>query len=188
MNDFRLKSDEMMFFVDFNNTLVDYANEYDMQNYYFNNQMFEEAKAKGQRDVVVSKFEFLQWIHREDGINIDNFFPELIYKMPVNALIAQYYGFDRVTAIADNEYLIEIQVDTEGINKYYVIDIETGEEVQEMEYDNFVRYPIPKDKLGKHKLESEDGKLEDIVLDYKVQYVGGELTKDEVKVEDLIIK
>lgn len=162
------------------NYIIPYKNKVTMQ--------YEEAKAKGQRDVVVSKFEFLQWIHREDGINIDNFFPELIYKMPVNALIAQYYGFDRVTAIADNEYLIEIQVDTEGINKYYVIDIETGEEVQEMEYDNFVRYPIPKDKLGKHKLESEDGKLEDIVLDYKVQYVGGELTKDEVKVEDLIIK
>lgn len=162
------------------NYIIPYKNKVTMQ--------YEEAKAKGQRDVVVSKFEFLQWIHREDGINIDNFFPEFIYKMPVNALIAQYYGFDRVTAIADNEYLIEIQVDTEGINKYYVIDIETGEKVQEMEYDNFVRYPIPKDKLGKHKLESEDGKLEDIVLDYKVQYVGGELTKDEVKVEDLIIK
>lgn len=130
------------------NYIIPYKNKVTMQ--------YEEAKAKGQRDVVVSKFEFLQWIHREDGINIDNFFPELIYKMPVNALIAQYYGFDRVTAIADNEYLIEIQVDTEGINKYYVIDIETGEEVQEMEYDNFVRYPIPKDKLGKHKLESED--------------------------------
>ena len=60
--------------------------------------------------------------------------------------------------IGNEEYLIEVQVDTEGINKYEVIDIETGEAVQKMEYDNFVRYPIPKDKLGKHKLESEDGK------------------------------
>ncbi len=30
MNSFRLKSNEMMFFIDFNNTLVDYENEYDM--------------------------------------------------------------------------------------------------------------------------------------------------------------
>lgn len=149
---------------------------------------YEEAKAKGEKDVVVSKFEFMQWIHREDTINIDNFFPELIYKMPVNVLIAQYYGFDRVTAIGDNEYLIEVQVDTEGINKYEVIDIETGEAVQKMEYDNFVRYPIPKEKLGKHKLKAVDGSLEEIVLDYKVQFVGGELTKEQVKIEDLIIK
>ena len=57
-----------------------------------------------------------------------------------------------------------------------------------MEYDNFVRYPIPKDKLGKHKLKAEDGNLEELVLDYQVQFVGGELTKEEVKIEDLIIK
>lgn len=149
---------------------------------------YEEAKEKGEKDVVVSKFEFLQWIHREDTINIDNFFPEFIYKMPVNVLIAQYYGFDRVTAIGDNEYLIEVQVDTEGINKYEVIDIETGENVQKMEYDNFVRYSIPKEKLGKHKLKAVDGNLEEIVLDYKVQFVGGELTKEQVSIGDLIIK
>lgn len=149
---------------------------------------YEEAKAKGEKDVVVSKFEFLQWIHREDWVNIDNFFPEFIYKMPVNVLIAQYYGFDRVTAVGDNEYLIEVQVDTEGINKYEVIDVETGETVQKMEYDNLVRYSIPKEKLGKHKLKAVDGNLEEIVLDYKVQFVGGELTKEQVSIEDLIIK
>ncbi len=37
MSDFRLKSDEMMFFLDFNNTLVDYSNEYDMPRRYFDN-------------------------------------------------------------------------------------------------------------------------------------------------------
>lgn len=149
---------------------------------------YEAAKARGEKDVVVSQFEFLQWIHREDGINIYNFFPELIYKMPVNVIIAQYYGFDRVTAIGDDEYLIEVQVDTEGINKYEVIDVETGEVEQEMEYDNFIRYPISKDKLGKHKLRAVDGNLEEIVLDYKVQIVGGELTKEQVSIEELIIK
>lgn len=151
-------------------------------------EQYEEAKANGVRDVVVSKFEFSQWIHKEDGINIDNFFPEFTYKMPVNQLIAQYYGFDRVTAIEDNEYLIEVQVDTEGINKYSIIDIETGETVQDMEYDNYVRYAIPKEKIGKYKLEAKDGDLENIVLDYKIQYVGGELAKEQVSIEELIIK
>lgn len=149
---------------------------------------YEEAKEKGEKDVVVSQFEFLQWIHREDGINIYNFFPELIYKMPVNVLIAQYYGFDRVTAIGDDEYLIEIHVDTEGINEFEVVDIDTGEVVQEMEYDNYARYPIPKDKLGKHKLRLVDGNLGELVLDYKIQFVGGSLDKEQVSIEELIIK
>ena len=149
---------------------------------------YEEAKAKGEKDVVVSLFEFLQWIHREDGINIYNFFPEFIYKMPVNVLIAQYYGFDRVTAIGDDEYLIEIQVDTQGINEYEVIDIDTGEVVQELEYDNFARYSIPKEKLKKYKLKAVNNNIEEIVLDYQVQFVGGRLTKEQVSIEDLIIK
>ena len=149
---------------------------------------YEEAKAKGEKDVVVSEFEFLQWIHREDGINIYNFFPEFIYKMPVNVLIAQYYGFDRVTAIGDDEYLIEIQVDTQGINEYEVIDIDTGEVVQELEYDNFARYSIPKEKLKKYKLKAVNNNIEEIVLDYQVQFVGGRLTKEQVSIEDLIIK
>ena len=149
---------------------------------------YEEAKAKGEKDVVVSEFEFLQWIHREDGINIYNFFPEFIYKMPVNVLIAQYYGFDRVTAIGDDEYLIEIQVDTQGINEYEVIDIDTGEVVQELEYDNCARYSIPKEKLKKYKLKAVNNNIEEIVLDYQVQFVGGRLTKEQVSIEDLIIK
>lgn len=41
MSGFRLKSDEMMFFVDFNNTLVDYENEYDKSCMFFDNAGFE---------------------------------------------------------------------------------------------------------------------------------------------------
>ena len=37
MNEFKLKSNEMMFFLDFNNTLVDYTNEYDIPRRYFDN-------------------------------------------------------------------------------------------------------------------------------------------------------
>ena len=149
---------------------------------------YEEAKSKGERDVIVSQFEFLQWIHREDGINIYNFFPEFMYQMPVNVLIAQYYGFDRVTAIADDEYLLEIQVNTEGINEYEVIDIDSGEIIQEMEYDNLIRYTIPKEMLTKYKLRAVNGNLNDIILDYKIRYVGGSLNKEQVNLDELIIK
>ena len=149
---------------------------------------YEEAKQKGEKDVVVSKFEFLQWIHREDGINIYNFFPEFMYQMPVNVLIAQYYGFDRITAIGDNEYLIEIRVDSEGINEYEIIDVDSKEVIQEMEYDNCIRYTIPKEMLGKYKLQAVKENLKDIILDYKIQYIGGSLEKEKLNVEELIVK
>lgn len=149
---------------------------------------YEEAKQKGEKDVVVSKFEFLQWIHREDGINIYNFFPEFMYQMPVNVLIAQYYGFDRITAIGDNEYLIEIRVDSEGINEYEIIDVDSKEVIQEMEYDNCIRYTIPKEMLGKYKLQAVKENLKDIILDYKIQYIGGSLEKGKLNVEELIVK
>lgn len=149
---------------------------------------YEEAKQKGEKDVVVSKFEFLQWIHREDGINIYNFFPEFMYQMPVNVLIAQYYGFDRITAIGDNEYLIEIRVDSEGINEYEIIDVDSKEVIQEMEYDNCIRYTIPKEMLGKYKLQAVKENLKDIILDYKIQYIGGSLEKEKLNLEELIVK
>lgn len=148
---------------------------------------YEEAVKNGEKDVLVSKFEYSQWIHKEDYINIDNFFPELNSGMPVNVLTAQFYGFDKLTAIGDNEYLIEIEVDTEGINPYDVIDKETGENIQKMEYDNLIRYCIPKDKLGEYVLDARENNLEDIILNYRVRYIGGELTKEEVTIDDLII-
>ena len=111
-----------------------------------------------------------------------------MYQMPVNVLIAQYYGFDRVTAIADDEYLLEIQVNTEGINEYEVIDIDSGEIIQEMEYDNLIRYTIPKEMLTKYKLRAVNGNLNDIILDYKIRYVGGSLNKEQVNLDELIIK
>ncbi len=148
---------------------------------------YEEAKEKGEKDVVVSKFEYGQWIHADDWINVANFFPEFDYHMPVNALISMYYGFDRITAVRDDEYLIEITVDTEGLNNYDVIDIETGKNVGKYEYDNVIRYSIPKEKIGKFLLDGRKNNLKNLVLDYKVRYVGGQLSKDEIKLDDLLL-
>lgn len=148
---------------------------------------YEEAASKGEKDVLVSRFDYLQWIHIEDWINIHNFFPEFNSGMPVNVFISMYYGFDKVTAIGDNEYLIELEVYTEGINPYFVIEKETGIQVHMMEYDNHIRYTIPKDKLKSYVLNCKDNGLENKILDYKVRYIGGELNKEDVKIEDLII-
>ena len=148
---------------------------------------YEQAVQKGEKDVLVSKFEYANWIHAEDWINIANFFPEFNHQMPVNALIAEYYGFDRVTAIGDFDYLIDFEVDTEGINQYTVIEKETGNSVQYMEYANSIRYCIPKDKLGSYVLDCRENGLEEKILKYNVKYIGGQLTENEFNLNDLII-
>lgn len=147
---------------------------------------YENAAKKGEKDVLVSKFDYLQWIHREDYINIDNFFPELNSGMPTNALITKYYGFDKVTAIGDNEYLIEIKVDTEGINPYELINKQTGENVGFMEYDDFIRYCIPKEQLGNFVLDCRKNDLENKILNYRVRSIDEDIT-NSVNIEELII-
>lgn len=148
----------------------------------------EEAAASGEKDVLISEFEYLNWIHREDYINIDNFFPEFVSGMPVNVLMSIYYGFDKVTAIKESDYLIEIKVDTEGLNNYHVTDINTEANIYTMEYDNLIRYTVPKDKLGVYLLDCRNDDTENLILDYRVRYIGGELSKEDVSLDKLIIK
>ena len=148
---------------------------------------YEEAQRKGEKDVIVSLFEYSPWIHVYDWINISNFFPEFNFKMPVNRLISTYYGFDRITALSENDYIIEITVDTEGINKYSVYDVETEQFALQFEYDNLIRFNIPKDKFRKWKLDCRENDIENLVLDYKVRYVGGDMSKDEYSLDDLLL-
>ena len=147
---------------------------------------YEEAWRNGEKDVLVSKFEHINWIHREHYINISNFFPEFDYHMPVNRLISQYYGFDRLTAIGDEDYLIEIEVDTEGINPYFVDNKLTGENIYTMEYDNLIRYTVPKEKFGEYLLDCTENGLEDKIINCRVRYIGGELSKEEINLENII--
>ena len=149
---------------------------------------YEEAARKGEKDVLVSKLGYVEMlhIHREDYINIDNFFPELNSSMPTNALIAKYYGFDRVTAIGDNEYIVEMEVDTEGINPYELINKQTGENVGYMEYDNTIRYCIPKEQLGNFLLDCRKNNLQEKILKYSVRSIEEDITS-KVKLEDLLI-
>ena len=78
-------------------------------------QRLEEAAERGDKQALVPEFKYMEWIHREDFINIDNFFVEWNSDMPINRMTAMYYGFDKVTAIGEDEYLIQLKVDTEGI-------------------------------------------------------------------------
>ena len=151
-------------------------------------QAIEDAVLREEKHALVPEFKYINWIHREDFINIDNFFIEWRADMPINVLTANYYGFEKLTAIGSDEYLIQLKVDTEGINTYFVIDKTTGIQQHMMEYANEIEYTIPKDQLGNFVLNCKVNDLEDKILDYKVRYIGGELSKDEVSIDDLIIK
>lgn len=150
-------------------------------------EQYEKAASSGEKDVLVSKFKYAQWIHVEDYINIHNFFPEFNYKMPTNVIISRYYGFDRLTAIGEDEYLIEVKVDTEGINEYKIIDRQTGEEIDKIEYDNEIRILIPKEKLGNYVLDCRENNVHTKILSYKVRGIGEDIT-EKVKLEELIIE
>ncbi len=145
---------------------------------------YEEAAKKGEKDVLVSNFKYSQWIHIEDLINIHNFFPEFNPGMPVNVFISMYYGFDRVTAIGDDEYVIEIKLNSDETNTYFVTEKETGIQIYMMQYNDVIRYTIPKDKLGSYLL-TED--ISNKVIDYSVRYIGGDLSKAEVALKDLMM-
>ena len=149
----------------------------------------EEAAERGDKHALVPSFKYMEWIHREHYINIDNFFVEWNADMPINRMTAMYYGFDKVTAIGTDEYLVQFTVDTEGIHPYFVIDRETGIQQKMMEYANVIEYTIPKDQLGNFVLNCQVNDVEDQILDYKVQAIGEEpLSKEKVSVDDLIIK
>lgn len=104
--------------------------------------------------------------------------------MPVNVFISMYYGFDRVTAIGDDEYVIEIKLNSDETNTYFVTEKETGIQIYMMQYNDVIRYTIPKDKLGSYLL-TED--ISNKVIDYSVRYIGGDLSKDEVALKDLMM-
>lgn len=56
-----------------------------------------------------------------------------------------------------------------------------------MEYDKYIRYTIPKDKLGEYVLDCRKNNLKDKILNYSVRFIGGELNNQEVKLDSLII-
>ena len=139
------------------------------------------------RDVLVSKFEFEQWIHKEDEINVANFFFDTNPDMPSNSVCAQYYGFERITAINKDYLFIEMFLNEEEKNTYLVNDLANGENVYWMEFVDRIYYQIPKDKLGVWKLELSKDKDETKIKDYRIRTLEGELAKDiDYKLTDIV--
>ena len=100
--------------------------------------------------------------------------------LPVTRLMKLKYN-------CDNEYLIELTVDTEGINPYSVYDVNAEQFTLTFEYDELIRFSIPKDKFKIWKLDCRENDIENLVIDYKVRYVGGDVSKDECTLDDLLL-
>ena len=81
----------------------------------------------------------------------------------------------------------ELTVDTEGINTYAVYDVELDTTPLWFEYDNLIRFSMPKDKFKIWKLDCRENGLKDLVLDCKIRYVGGNLSEDEYTLDDILL-
>ena len=71
-------------------------------------KQLEKAKNAGEKDLVVSKFLFMDKIRREDLINIDNFFLETSSDAAPNLFTSIYYKFDKIAAISDIDYIVDL--------------------------------------------------------------------------------
>lgn len=139
-------------------------------------------------DVLVPEFKYMQWIHKEDGINISNFFPELNYNMPTNATIAQYYGFDRVTAIDEDSVLVEIKIDNDKPHTFKVNN-EVGTNIYWFEYTDEIRFTVKKNQIGKWKLDLSHDDLSSKIQGIRVRDLEKEYTENEdYKLDDFILK
>ena len=139
-------------------------------------------------DVLVPEFKYMQWIHKDDEINISNFFPELNYRMPTNATIAQYYGFDRVTAIDSDSVLVEIKMDNEDPHTFKVND-EAGNNIYWFEYTDEVRFTVKKNQIGNWKLDLSKDSLKNKIESIRVRDLDKEYIENEdYKLDDFILK
>ncbi len=144
-------------------------------------RQLEEAQKKGEKDVVVSKFLFLDKIHREDFINIDNFFIDFSTGHGVNTYLSLYYKFDCIRAISDIDYLVEIDTDlTENID-YGIINRETLELINIVNAGEKICFAIPKAQYGTYVIDCRDKDLRSHVKSIRVRAVGEEMKHPDLE-------
>ncbi len=144
-------------------------------------KQLEEAKQNGEKDVIVSKFLFMDKIRREDLINIDNFFIETNRDSVVNVYLSLYYGFDCVRAISDIDYLIEIDTDiTENVD-YGILNKNTLELISIVTASDKICFTIPKQQLGTYVVDCRDKDLRSHVKSVRIRAVGEEIEHPDLE-------
>ena len=147
-------------------------------------KQLEEAKKNHEKDVIVSKFLFMDKIRREDLINVDNFFIETDSNCVVNVFLAQYYGFEKVRAISDIDYFVEIQTDIENTVDYGIIDKNTLELIGIVPASTQLDFSMPIEKWGIYVVDCRDKDLRSHVKSVRVRGVHKELENPDI--EELI--
>ena len=142
----------------------------------------EDAKKNGEKDVIISKFLFMDKIHREDLINIDNFFIETATSSVVNTYVAMYYGFDCLRAISDIDYLVEIETDITDTIDYGIVDKNTLELISIIPASDKICFTIPKEKLGTYVVDCRDKDLRSHVKSVKIRAVNEEIENPDIEV------
>lgn len=144
-------------------------------------KQLEQAQEKGEKDVVVSKFLFMDKIHREELINIDNFFLDISTQHGVNTYLSLYYQFDCVRAISDIDYLIEIDTDIAEEVKYGIIDKNTLELIQIIPASEKIVFTIPKEKWGTYVVDCRDKDLRSHVKSVRIRAVDEEMQNPDLE-------
>ena len=147
-------------------------------------KQLETAQEEEIKDVVVSKFLFTDKIAREKMINADNFFLDLDSNAVVNTYMALYYKFDKIHAISDIDYLIEIETDlTESID-YGIINQDTLELICVVNASDKLTFTIPKEQFGTYVVDCRDKDLRSHVKSIRVRAVGEGMENPDI--EDFI--
>lgn len=144
-------------------------------------RQLEEAQRNGEKDVVVSKFLFLGSIHIEDWINIHNFFIETDSNNIVNVYTSIYYKFDKVRAISDIDYLVEIDTDiTENVD-YGIINKDTLELISIVTASDKIVFTIPKAQFGTYVVDCRDKDLRTHVKNVKIRGVNENIENPDIE-------
>lgn len=144
-------------------------------------RQLEQAKESGQKDVVVSKFLFMDKICREDLINVDNFFLETSTQSVVNTYLSLYYQFDQIRAISDADYLIEIDTDIAQNVDYGIVNKNTLELICIVNASDKICFTIPKKQLGTYVVDCRDKDVRSHVKNVRIRAVGEEIENPDLE-------
>ena len=144
-------------------------------------KQLEEAKTNMKKDIVVSKFLFMDKIRREDLINIDNFFLETANDAAPNVFTSIYYRFDKISAISDIDYLIEIDTDITQNVDYGILNKDTLELINIVPASDKIIFTIPKEQFGTYVVDCRDKDLRSHVTGVRVRAVGEEIENPDIE-------
>ena len=131
------------------------------------------AKIESQTDVVLSRFEEVNYLQSPMARFLVDYSPKTFSTNIINTYMATYYGFNTIQAIGDNEYLVDITLNSEIENaQYNLLDsnntiIRTSLYDNTLEKTNKIQFIILKEEFGNVKItlpEDLENKIQKVEL------------------------